>query len=308
MASYGVVLQSCPAEAAGPVVQALGRAFGLKESTCVAILKSMPIVLVAKLSELEAACLQLALRSLVIAGADLDYTDQDLDALPQVDWNERPLIYKREIPVIVKECELELPGAGRLCDLLLALLRGEAPPTPSRGNRQTFREADLGEITPFSNTAISGGTPASGAQSVNGSHDELMSRMDELFPDEEGGGLLSSDAVGGVLDNIMPEEDGGPAEPPKMPGQTVVTGAAAPSGAGSSGGYSLFLAKIADENRRKKAVPLLSEILGIEEGEAEKLAKKVIIPVLKGVSKDEAESAKKRFADIGVLARVRTGA
>ena len=70
-------------------------------------------------------------------------------------------------------------------------------------------------------------------------------------------------------------------------------------------GFSLFLAKIGDEGRREKAVTLIAELSKITKEEAEVLSKKVIIPVLKGASKDEAEAAKQRFAKIGILARIK---
>ena len=70
-------------------------------------------------------------------------------------------------------------------------------------------------------------------------------------------------------------------------------------------GFSVFLAKIADESRRQKAVPLIAELAGITTEEADVRSKKVIIPVLKGASKDDAELAKQKFAKIGILARVK---
>ena len=70
-------------------------------------------------------------------------------------------------------------------------------------------------------------------------------------------------------------------------------------------GHAVFLAKIADEGRRQKAVPLIAEMAKITLEEAEALSKKVIIPVLKGATQAEAEAAKQKFAKIGILARVK---
>ena len=165
-----------------------------------------------------------------------------------------------------------------------------------------------------------------GTQQV--SQQEVASRMNELFPDESDGDTVpDAGSVTSILDQILPQDDsanvGGSSGANVSPGN--VGGAALTSahynaasispGSGvfrnptaddpQGGGWSVFLAKIADPNRREKAVPLLAELSGISEEEATALSKKVIIPVLRGVSKEDAERAKHRFAEIGVLARVR---
>jgi ribosomal protein L7/L12 len=75
--------------------------------------------------------------------------------------------------------------------------------------------------------------------------------------------------------------------------------------AAAGGGYSVFLAKITDDNRRTKVVALLEELAKLSHDDADALSKKVIIPVLRGVRKEDAEAAKQRFAKIGILARVK---
>jgi len=140
--------------------------------------------------------------------------------------------------------------------------------------------------------------------------------MDELFPDDGEGIIPNTQDITNMLNKLLPDEDGGSAaasggQPAQSGGQVAQpSGQQAIAGGGSGGGsegHSVFLAKISDENRRKKAIPLLVELIGISEDEAEKLAKKVIIPVLKGVTKEDAEQAKHRFAEIGVLARIKGG-
>ncbi|MCX8039950.1 MAG: hypothetical protein N3B15_05190, partial [Planctomycetota bacterium] len=70
-------------------------------------------------------------------------------------------------------------------------------------------------------------------------------------------------------------------------------------------GYSLFIAKVIDEERRQKAAALIAEIAKITPAEADALTRKMIIQVLRGVSREEAEAAKAQFAKIGILARIK---
>ena len=114
--------------------------------------------------------------------------------------------------------------------------------------------------------------------------------MDELFPDEGENIVPQSNDVTSIIDKLLPDDDGEP----------LTAGLVK-----AKGGFSVFLAKINDAGRQDKAVPLLQEISGIEEDEARTLVKKMIIPVVKGVTKEEAEATKHRFAEIGILARIR---
>ena len=129
--------------------------------------------------------------------------------------------------------------------------------------------------------------------------DDPMARLNELFPDEEGGGFMpGKDDISSILDKLLPDEQ-------------HAGGSPGGSSSGSSrklsvgGGFSVFLAKIADEDRRKKAAILIAEVGKVTAEEAEALSKKMIIPVLKGASKAEAEAAKAQFGKIGILARVK---
>jgi hypothetical protein len=70
--------------------------------------------------------------------------------------------------------------------------------------------------------------------------------------------------------------------------------------------HGLVLSKITGEARRQKAAELISEMKRIPRDEAMKLTDRTIIPVLKGVSKEEAEAALKRFERSKISGRVTT--
>ena len=346
MSNYAIVLRSCEAASLNTVTGLLGRAFSLKEATCSNILQSCPIVLVDDLTEDEAAACSLCLRTLEVAGAQLDYIPQESEDLPKIDWPKKPSIFKQSLPALVRAYEMPLNAGGgefKLINMLKARITGAAAegyaPAPSSGtqsqqqttasgrltNVAEFTGANLPEVTPFSNVALSdpmaSATPPAAAKTFEESgSNEIGDRMNELFGMEDDDELVpSSNEVTNILDRILPDEEpgtgtitglgGAPTSAPAgspMPNGAEVSGAnqILPSGTGN---FSLFLSKIPDAARREKAVPLIAELARIEKEEAEKLAKKVIIPVLKSVAKEEAEDAKHRFAEIGILARIKNG-
>jgi hypothetical protein len=206
--------------------------------------------------------------------------------------------------------EAPRPGTG-------ATDRAVVPPPSSKH----FTGTSLPEITPFSTPALPPATPGtSGSRSALRSPmaerpatsepaaaggDDTVSRLNELFPEEEGGGFIPThNDITSILNRLLPDEESSSSGV----AASVSPGSGRISSAVSVNGFSVFLAKINDEARRQKAVPLIAEMAKITAEEAEALSKKVIIPVLKGVSKDDAESARQRFAKIGILARVKGGA
>jgi ribosomal protein L7/L12 len=322
-ATYSLILRACPEGSRDPVAQLLGRAFSLKDSTCVSIASSTPIVLLTDLSKDEAAALGLVLVGLEHKGATVEITHQDVSELPKIDWPKRPMVFKRDIGEFAADfaaLSLTAPGANRsytLQELLLVRLDPQTRPSGQAARPSTeFKGASLPEVTPFSNQVLSAPTPtpvpahtpapraSAPAAAASSGDTDAAARLNELFPEEDSGFMPNNDDITSILDRLLPDEEQGKAQPGSGPvGQGSGSGrmpvAAAPSG------FSVFLAKIADEARRAKAVPLIAELSGLSNEEADALSKKVIIPVAKGVTKEEAEAAKQRFAKIGILARVK---
>lgn len=319
-ATYSLILRACPEGSRDAVAQLLGRAFSLKDSTCVSIAGSTPIVLLTELSKDEAAALCLAMVGLEQRGATVELTHEDVSELPKIDWPKRPLVFKRDIsefPTDFAALSLNIPGSNRsysLLELLLVRLDPQSRPVGHAGRPSTeFKGGPLPEVTPFSNQVLSAPTPTPvpghtqvpRAPEPSATADgDAVSRLNELFPEEDGGFMPNNDDITSILDRLLPDEEKGTAEPGSGPvGMGSNSGRMAALSAPV--GFSVFLAKIADEARRAKAVPLLAELSGLSQEEADALSKKVIIPVLKGATKEEAEGAKQRFAKIGILARVK---
>ena len=333
--SYVVVLEECPAEKQQDVAALLSKAFGIKVQTSETVVESAPIIILGELMEMEAAAVMLMLSAVTKAGCKLVITDKLDTELPKIDWPKQPLLFKRSISGLPDELDIDLPiGTGQQVNLVELLVNGlkadlgrpinrllPDPATNASGgvptqdehvpstdpyvdapmnmtppvqhlitdshSRQAFERAELGEITPFSNPILP--TIASETSSINSG--EVSNRMDELFPDEGENIVPQSNDVTSIIDKLLPDDDDG---------QSLTS-----SWVKAQGGFSVFLAKINDAGRQDKAVPLLQEISGIGEDEARTLVKKMIIPVVKGVTKEEAEATKHRFAEIGILARIR---
>ena len=131
-ATYSLILRACPEGSRDSVAHLLGRAFSLKDSTCVSIASSTPIVLLTELSKDEAAALGLAMVGLGQRGATVELTLEDVSELPKIDWPKRPMVFKREIAEFAADFSaltLNVPGSNRGYTLLeLLLVLGRTPP------------------------------------------------------------------------------------------------------------------------------------------------------------------------------------
>ena len=196
------------------------------------------------------------------------------------------------------------------------------PPIAQPATRQTggeFRGIQLPEITPFGGVATLPSTPApkpptthlnKAASAATSGNDDTLARLNELFPEEESSGFIPNNQdITSILNKLLPDEEGSGSSIPAASGSGRRPAVSGVNGSGSGGhqaqGWAVFLAKIADEGRRQKAVPLIAEMAKITPEEADALSKKVIIPVLKGADREQAEAAKQKFAKIGILARVK---
>jgi hypothetical protein len=342
MATFTFILRACPDAVKPAIAQMLGRAFSLKESTCASIADSAPIVLLPDMTREEAAVMHLALAGFARIGAIVEFAASAPEELPKIDWPRRPQVFKRDISDHVADCQLPVTLPDGSVTTVLALLLntvhnsgmvgGSQPAiaslplaTPARSNE--FRGIQLPEITPFGGvpTLPSGPSSRPSAPAVaattatwtsarpavpapNASNDDALSRLNELFPEDESSGFIPNNQdITSILNRLLPDEDSG--------SNGSSSSALLPSGSGrrpsvggegqAASGWAVFLAKIGDEGRRQKALPLIVEMAKITPEEAEVLSKKVIIPVLKGATQADAEAAKQRFAKIGILARIK---
>lgn len=324
--SFLAVLRECPDQARSAVSAFLARAFGLKDSTCASIAGSAPITLVADLAAAEAAALFLVLSDINRQGGRFEIVPGPGDDLPRIDWPKRPQIFRRDIGELVSDLQIPVPMADGSSVPLVTLVSvaaglrqplgtGAGTGSAGRATGNEFKGIQLPEITPFSGMPALGAAPAARpvtstasaftaappAAAAGEGADETIARLNELFPDEESSGFLPNhNDIGSILDRLLPEDGAASASPP--PGASSSSRRAMALGAS---GHAVFLAKIVDEGRRQKAIDIIAELARIPRDEADALSKKVIIPVLKGATREEAEAAKQRFAKIGILARIK---
>jgi hypothetical protein len=315
---YTLVLRSCAEGHREAAAGMVGKLFSLKEHTCQQIVASCPIILLSGLAREEAAAIHLLVHGLQQIGAVIELTSKPVD-LHKIDWPRRPQVFKRELSEWVADFQLLVPTVGghvKLIDLLVNGLdssrtatSGSLMAVPSAGAPTTSRfrppsPPPAGAPSTTGRTTRSAGQPVTTSVRASlppppvagGTTEDPMSRLNELFPEEDGGGFMPGrEDITNILNRILPDEQGGGAAPD-------TSGANRKLG---SGGFSVFLAKITDEDRRKKAVALIAELGKISTDEAEALSKKMIIPVLRGATKEEAEAAKVQFGKIGILARVK---
>ncbi len=341
MTTFTFILRGCPDASKAAAAQLLGKTFSLKDSTCASIVDSAPIVLLPDLSRQEAAAMHLVLAGFTRLGAEVEFALNVSDELPKIDWPRRPTVFKREIADYLADFQMVIPLASGGREPLINLLTHAFPGGAHTGSNivvtisagtstgastgvrpaTEFRGMNLPEITPFGGVAAlpppttKPATPTSARLApiaspaavapAAGGKDDTFNRLNELFPEEEASTFVSNNQdISSILNKLLPDEEAS--------GSTILP--ASSSGGrpslGSGGhaivsGHAVFLAKIADEGRRQKAVPLIAEMAKITLEEAESLSKKVIIPVLKGATQAEAEAAKQKFAKIGILARVK---
>ncbi len=297
-ATYTIILRECPQASRTGIATFLGKAFSLKESTCAAIASSSPIILIGGLAREEAAAMSLTLSGIQRLGGILEFSTNDQGDLPKVDWPKRPLVFKREIAEHLEDLQTPvlIPDGRRqaLISLLIAGLgsqtvtidetpeaeaeaveikpaaRPHAPP-PSATKLDTM---PLPEITPFANTALHarGGSGTTTPTPANSNRqNDAAARIGELFPEEEQNGFVpNNEDITNILDRLLPEDEsaaqGGrnnASNRAKAASTTPLPGA----------GFSVFLAKIADEGRLSNAAELIAELDHQSKYEAENLSK-----------------------------------
>ncbi|MBZ0136242.1 MAG: hypothetical protein K8I27_07710 [Planctomycetes bacterium] len=84
-------------------------------------------------------------------------------------------------------------------------------------------------------------------------------------------------------------------------------GPAAASGkkpAAAAGNFTVFLSPPKGADKKQAAAEIIADIQGIDMNSAVALAGKMIVPVVKGVSENEAQSVRDRFKDAGLSCRI----
>ena len=100
--------------------------------------------------------------------------------------------------------------------------------------------------------------------------------------------------------------DDPPAKPTKTAARPSTPSKGASPGSGGDGDHGLVLSRIADPDKKEEAAAIIAEVKGCSVEEARRLTDRTIIPVLKGVSREEAELHLEKFKKVKIAGRVTT--
>jgi ribosomal protein L7/L12 len=90
----------------------------------------------------------------------------------------------------------------------------------------------------------------------------------------------------------------------KKPGAGAAAASAKKPAVADAGNFTVFLSPPKGADKKQAAAEIIAEIQGIDMNSAMALAGKMIVPVVKGVSEDEAQGVRDRFKDAGLSCRI----
>lgn len=330
--SFTIVLESCDSDRVEEITVAMASAFPIRKEMALQLASSAPIAIMSDLTESEAGAAYNELATLVDAGAVLNIVQDDQlgSAVSKVKWPERPTINGNTIEELAQEQSMEKGGEA----VQTAPPAGQAPVQKScphcggsiivsvdSAGSVTFEAGEAPAVSPSATDSAVMESAAAGGDDFILSNDDLIAEIEEPH-------IPKTEEITSVLDSLLPEDAGeqqaapAPAlEPdtgiqntqqtiPQVPVQNAGSGSVqAPlerrETADDQKLYNVFLPKLSTDDKKEKAVPLMVELAGITNEEANKLASRIVIPLVKGVAKDRADQIKERFMAVGILPRIR---
>jgi ribosomal protein L7/L12 len=108
-----------------------------------------------------------------------------------------------------------------------------------------------------------------------------------------------TNALDATLKEVQPAPSSGPES--EVITDTTAESSPAPTDAVL---FNVFVPEVRDPQRREEAIQLLAEIRGVPIDEARKLAQRLMIPVARDVTKEQAEEILSRFRKIRAFGRM----
>jgi ribosomal protein L7/L12 len=310
----------------------LSEAFGLDPGLTQAMLKTTPIIFATKLTKAEVKALTPRLQELSKRGFEFRITARTAK-LPKVNWLVRPNFALPStgnagaITFDFQNTAFVCPTCG---DTFVFARVGQIPLTEGTPPAPPSTPA---AAPPASKTATSSQPAAVVQPKQNKPTEPLKLELDEnkganpnSFADADLVEPLTDEALesGDVSKRDVPEIDLSSIEgPPQADGAAAKTsvnlsaaldeslaemepGTATATPAPGTGDdlYNVFVPEVKDKTRLEEVVKLVAQVRGISEDEARKLTKRVMIPVAKGVPKDEAEKILMQFKKIKTTGRM----
>jgi len=239
---------------------------------------------------LSDAAEQAVSRAQAAASASLAAAKQQAAARPKPAAAPPP---SGEEPEIEPELSLDEPGT--------------AEPAADLDADLEFGEPAAGETALSEDTENLSGEESSGA--------DLPVEAEEISLDEEDLGGAEDLTLDENLELVPPEGDGTETsgessfEEPSSGELSEAVEEEVPAAAGdlavaSGEMYNVFLSKISDRKKQQKAATVIAEVKRCTEQEARELASRLVIPLAKNVSKEQAEDILSKFKKLKIFGRM----
>ncbi len=333
---FNIVLEACAAENLEAITDRIASVFPIRKEMAMQLASSCPIIILDELSQGEANAVYNAMNDVVEAGAAIKVVQSDTltSKMTRIKWPERPKIKGMDLESLSDQT-VEDVGEGTVTKHVCPHCGNGILVSMDQYGENLMVQPD-GEVIP-SMPAGSSPPPPQQPLAPAGTEEFILSN-DDLIAEIEEPHIPKTEEITNILDSVFAgTEDGGtgsglwadnsalePAASDPLPPPPSPTPAPAPAPPPAAGGfapaapadprgatvgddksYNVFLPKLTSEDKKTKAIPLIVEISGISEGEAQKLSNRIVIPLVKGVSKEEAEGIKDKFMAIGILPRIR---
>ncbi|MHC4605713.1 MAG: hypothetical protein ACYTAF_02100 [Planctomycetota bacterium] len=309
--------------------QKFSAAFGLDAKIAQQIVKSAPIIFATGLTKSEVKAISAPLKDLSGQGMEFQITAAPPKKTPKVNWPIRPQFTAGGMQGVAGVAfhwdnnAFVCPSCGETF-LFRRLGRLEA----AEGCGEDAQDVDPGSDT--AKVAVQEAPPAKPAVRKLDPPDEPEVKEAKEVAQAEEVQDLSLDEIE-FADPAEEEQAGAPApeldlaepraaeekkppEPkapePKAAVPTVPAPAkerlptGKPPGKGGGDLYNVFLSKISDKKKQKKAAEVIAQVKGCSAEEAQDLASRLVIPLAKNVSKRDAEAVLTKFKKLKIFGRM----
>jgi len=281
--------------------------FSLDEAIAAQIVKSAPIIFAQKLTKGEVKAITPKLVELSKSGLEFRVTARVAQKLPKVNWPIRPQFTvggsggPNGLAFEWNNNAFVCPGCGetflfrRLGKLRLVEPAPEAKPAPSPLPAPKPSPAGLTELAEGRMEGIEGGEPVLEPEPI-----ELPEAIEEIPLEMEPVADLSPAA------QIQPPDETAAPEAEGEFSTAVEEIAPAPEPVVEPAGelFNVFLSKITESAKRDKAAELIAKIKGCSQQEAKELTTRLVIPLAKGVAKEQAEEILNQFKKLKIFGRM----
>jgi ribosomal protein L7/L12 len=308
----------------------LAQAFSLDEAIAGQVLNAVPIIFVSKLTKSEVKAITPKLVELSKSGLAFRVTARVPNKVPKVHWPTRPqftvagsgsavgLAFDMENNAFV------CPGCGeaylfkRLGQVKLAEPAAEAsapaaaaaPAPAAKAAPAPVAKAAPVPVKAAAKPAAVAAKPVIEEETIDLAEDDVVPPEpekpagDDLLPGE-GEPIELAESVEEIKLDDLPDAPGGglgeAAEEASNEAAAEAEQEAPPEGTEL---FNVFLSKINDKSKQDKAAEMISKIKGCSLSEAKELTSRMIIPISKNVTKEQAEETLNGFKKIKVFGRM----